>query len=69
MEKRITENRVGVFPNRRSMDKLFFKPHELAARDHKKEQGAIFKHQLFRFIILNFLTTQSRNAPVLSNDP
>jgi hypothetical protein len=33
----------GCFPNSRSMDKLFFKPHELAARDRKKEQGAIFK--------------------------
>ena len=28
---------LGVFPNNRTMDDLFFKPHELAARDHKEK--------------------------------
>jgi hypothetical protein len=29
----------GVFLNRRYMDNLFFKPHELAARDRKEKSG------------------------------
>jgi hypothetical protein len=30
---------AGCFPNKRSMDNLFFKPHELAARVRKEKTG------------------------------
>jgi hypothetical protein len=52
------------------MDNLFFKPHELAARDRKEKQEAIFEisiGSLNDFKIL--LKIQFRYAPVFSNDP
>ena len=39
--------RSGCFLNRRSMDNLFFKPHELAARDRKEKIG--FRKKLSQF--------------------
>jgi hypothetical protein len=38
----------GVFPNSRCMDNLFFKPHELAARDRKEKDYPFRSIQGFR---------------------
>ena len=52
------------------MDNLFFKPHELAARDRKEKTETIFEisiGSLHNFKIL--LKIQFRCAPVFSDNP
>jgi hypothetical protein len=52
------------------MDNIFLKPNELAARDHKEKQEAIFEisiGSLHYFKILSKM--RCRFAPVFFNDP
>jgi hypothetical protein len=39
IRKQIFYERQGCFPSRRSMDHVFYKPHELAARVRKERPG------------------------------
>jgi hypothetical protein len=52
------------------MECLFFKPHELAARDRKEKTGN-YHLNIKRFFELSkiHLKMQFRFAPVFSNDP
>jgi len=60
----------GVFQNNRFMDNLFFKSHELTARDRNGKTGKyLWNINKFSALSYFFSKIRFRYAPAFANDP